>query len=169
MSSNLPSPATTAAALRTAVEQAMPRLAAISDVASARRPAAGKWSAREIIGHLIDSAQNNHGRFVRAQLAADLVFPGYEQEDWVRLQGYAECDWVELVGLWASYNRHLARVIARIPPEVAQRPRRKHNLHELAWQPVPADAPATLDYFMADYVGHLKHHLKQIWAVTAGA
>ena len=167
MSSNdVPGPAQTAAALLASVDGAVPRLAAIGEATSARRPAPGKWSPREIVGHLVDSAQNNHGRFVRAQLAEDLVFPGYAQDEWVRVQGYAERDWAELVALWASYNRHLARVISRIPPEVAARPRPTHNLHELAWQPVPGNAPATLGWFMADYVGHLEHHLRRIWATT---
>jgi hypothetical protein len=44
-------------------------------------------------------------------------------------------------------------------------PRSRHNLDQMAWQPVPRDQPATLDYFMADYVGHLKHHLQQIDAI----
>ncbi len=49
-----------------------------------------------------------------------------------------------------------------VPDEVRLRERRQHNLHELAWQPVPAATPATLDYFMRDYVNHLHHHLRQI-------
>jgi hypothetical protein len=155
-----------ATCLRQAVEQALPRLAAIDDIASARHPALGKWSPREIIGHLIDSAQNNHGRFVRAQLTDDLVFPGHAQDEWVRVQRYNEREWSALVELWADYNFHIAHVIAQIPPDIADRPRRKHNLHELAWRTVPADKPATLAYFMTDYVGHLEHHLRQIWTAT---
>jgi DinB family protein len=159
-------PTEIAQALRTVVEEARPRLARIDEAASAREPAPGKWSPREIIGHLIDSAQNNHGRFVRAQLSDDLVFAGYAQTDWVRLQRYNKREWSALVDLWAAYNIHLAHVIAHIPAEIAERPRVKHNLHELAWQAVPADSPATLAYFMADYIGHLEHHLRQIWAAT---
>jgi hypothetical protein len=159
-------PTEIAKALRSVVEEARPRLARIAEVASAREPAPGKWSPREIIGHLIDSAQNNHGRFVRAQLSDDLVFSGYTQNDWVRLQRYNKREWSALVDLWAAYNIHLAHVIAHIPAEIAERPRHKHNLNELAWQTVPADSPATLAYFMADYIGHLEHHLRQIWAAT---
>jgi hypothetical protein len=160
------SPRATAQSLRDSVEHARPRLARIDDVLSARHPAPGKWSPREIIGHLIDSAQNNHGRFVRAQLADDLISPGYAQDDWVRVQGYNERDWSELVELWARYNINISHVMARVPSDIAGRPRRKHNLHERAWKPVPADEPATLAYFMADYVGHIEHHLRQIWAAT---
>jgi hypothetical protein len=49
------------------------------------------------------------------------------------------------------------------PESVRNALRAKHNLDKLAWQPVPADQPATLDYFMNDYVEHLKHHLRQIF------
>lgn len=156
----------TAAALQTAVDDAVPRLTSVGAVLSAQSPAPGKWSPREIIGHLIDSAQNNHGRFVRAQLSPDLIFPGYEQDDWVRVQGYGERDWAELIALWAAYNRHLVHVIKRVSPDAADRPRRAHNLDEIATHSVSPDTPATLAYFMADYLMHLEHHLRQVWDAT---
>ncbi len=144
------------------VDRVTPRLLDISDEGSARRPAPGKWSPREIVGHLVDSASNNHQRFVRAQWQDDLVFQGYAQDGWVAAQRYQEAPWTETVMLWAQFNRHLARVMDAVPDEIRLRPRPRHNLHQLAWQPVPETEPATLDYFMRDYVGHLKHHLRQI-------
>src|SRR5205085_10291681 len=86
--------------LKDAVETATPKLEAIGDELSARRPEPGKWSAKELIGHLIDSAINNHNRFVRAQLKDDLMFEGYEQDDWVRVQHYQDASWRELIALW---------------------------------------------------------------------
>ena len=156
----------TAAALLAAVDGAVPRLTTVGNVRSAQYPAPGKWSPREIIGHLIDSAQNNHGRFVRAQLSPDLVFPGYAQDDWVRLQGYGERDWGELIALWAAYNRHLAHVIERVSPDAADRPRRAHNLDQIAFRSASAETPTTLAFFMADYVTHLEYHLQQVWNAT---
>jgi hypothetical protein len=144
------------------VDRVTPRLLDISDEGSARRPAPGKWSPREIVGHLVDSASNNHQRFVRAQWQDDLVFQGYAQDGWVAAQRYQEAPWTELVILWAHFNRHLARVMDAVPGEIRLRPHRRHNLHQMAWQPVPESEPATLDYFMRDYVGHLKHHVRQI-------
>ena len=127
------------------------------------RPEPSQWSPREVMGHLIDSASNNHQRFVRAALAPeDLIFPGYEQDRWVEAQRYAEAPWAELVTLWASFNRHLARVMEATPADVRLNERRRHNLDELAFYRLPADEPATLDYFMRDYVRHLQHHLHQI-------
>jgi hypothetical protein len=148
--------------LRRVVEAATPRLLALSDADAAGPPAPGKWSPKEVLGHLIDSASNNHGRFVRAGLTDDLVFPGYPQEVWVSAQRYAGAPWADLVGLWRLFNLHLARVVEATPAAARQKPRARHNLHEIAWKAVPQDQPATLEYFMRDYVGHLEHHLAQI-------
>src|SRR4051812_20483378 len=148
--------------LRDAVRAAKPFLERMSDGASSRSPAPGKWSPREIIGHLIDSASNNHQRFVRAQFKDDLVFSGYEQDRWVSVQHYREAPWSELIALWEHFNLHIARVMEIVPNDERIRPRALHNLDELAWKPVPREQPATLDYFMRDYVGHLRHHLTQL-------
>ena len=148
--------------LRSAIERASPLLAAISDEESRRQPAPGKWSPREIIGHLIDSASNNHQRFVRARFQDSLVFPGYDQDAWVKVQAYREAPWPELLSLWRTFNLHIARVMELTPREARERVRTEHNLDQLAWKPIPRNQAATLDYFMSDYVGHLKHHLTQI-------
>lgn len=148
--------------LRHAVRAAKPLLENLSEDESARSPAPGKWSPREIIGHLIDSASNNHQRFVRAQFKDDLIFPGYEQDKWVSVQQYRLAPWSELIALWEHFNLHIARVMETVPKDERIRLRARHNLDELAWKPAPRDEPATLDYFMRDYVGHLRHHLAQI-------
>src|SRR6476660_1623273 len=83
----------------------------IPDDTASRPRGPGKWSPKQIVGHLIDSAVNNHARFVRAQLQDDLVFPGYDQDGWVRLQRYADAPWEDLVALWAAFNRHIAHVM----------------------------------------------------------
>ena len=153
--------------LRRALREAGPRLRAIGDAASRRRPARGAWSPREILGHLVDSAANNHRRFVLAQLQDDLVFPGYDGDAWVSLQRYRDIPWLELIQLWEAYNAHLARLMAGVPVREQERPRRRHNLHQIAWKPVSAEKPATLGYFMRDYVGHLAHHLGQILTLSA--
>ena len=148
--------------LRDAVERAANVLRQMSDEDSRRRPKPGKWCPREVIGHLIDSASNNHQRFVRAQFKDDLLFDGYEQDAWVSMQRYREAPWSELIDLWRNFNLHIARVMQSAPKDERLRKRARHNLDELAWKPIPRNEPATLDYFMSDYVGHLKHHLSQI-------
>jgi hypothetical protein len=153
-----------AARLRAAVDAATPRLLALPAGEVRHRSAPGKWSPAEIIGHLIDSASNNHQRFVRAPDQNDLVFVGYAQDDWVSRQQYQTAPWEELVMLWQLYNRQLARVMAALPYEVRTRVQERHNLHRVAWRKLPEDRPATLDYFMNDYVDHLEHHLAQVLA-----
>ena len=150
--------------LRAAVEGGAAALLALSEEDAGRRPAPGKWSPREVIGHLVDSAANNHQRFVRAQLQGDLVFPGCDQDAWVQAQHYGTAAWSSLVELWRAYNLHLAHVMAAVPEDVRTRPRARHNLHQIAWNTVPEHEPTSLDYLMRDYVAHLKHHLAQALA-----
>lgn len=145
-----------------AVRRATAALLALDERATSRRPAPGKWSPREIIGHLVDSASNNHQRFVRVRERDDLVVDGYEQDAWVAAQRYQEAPWNELVLLWMTYNRHLARLIAATPAADRTRARHPHNLHLRAFRAVPADQPVTLEHFMNDYVDHLEHHLAQV-------
>ncbi len=138
--------------LREAIENARPRLLLADEADTALRPHPGKWSAREIIGHLIDSATNNHQRFVRAQAGlTDLQAYRYAQNHWVSVQQYQTEDWQSLVSLWYFYNLHLAHVIAAVPEEYL-------DLSLDVW-----DEPATLRFVAEDYVRHLQHHLNQIF------
>jgi hypothetical protein len=133
-----------------------PRLEAISGREAARRPGVEKWSRKEILGHLIDSASNNHQRFVRGQFAARLDFPNYSQNEWNAAQRYQEEPWDLLVRLWVAYNRHLAHVIAGITPEAAA------HLCVIG----EGSPPVTLGALAEDYIRHLLHHLAQIDALS---
>jgi hypothetical protein len=148
--------------LERTVDQAAPWLATLPETTVRWRPNPTKWSAIEIIGHLIDSAANNHQRFVRAASQDDLIFSGYAQDEWVRAQQYATAPWHDVITLWHGYNRHLARVMAAVPADIRHRKHHRHNMHQLGWQPYAADKPATLDDLMHDYVLHLEHHLSQV-------
>jgi len=111
----------------------------------------GGWSRKQVLGHLIDSASNNHQRFVRAALQPSLEFPGYDQEGNVRIQVPQEADWLLLVSLWASYNRYLAHIIARLPASKLETICR-----------IGDGEPHTLSFVATDYVTHMLHHLHQI-------
>jgi hypothetical protein len=148
---------------RERVESGAMRLLSISEERSERRSSDGKWSPKEIIGHLIDSAANNHQRFVRAQFTDDLVFPGYEQEQWVQAQCYQRESWPQLIQLWRAYNLHLHHVVSCVPEEKLTKPRAPHSLQRIAWKTVSAEQPVTLEYLIRDYIAHLKHHLDQIF------
>ena len=147
---------------RHTIEDAANQLCRISPEQSQLPRAADKWSPREIIGHLIDSAANNHQRFVRAQFTDDLVFAGYEQEGWVRVQNYRGEDWADLVQLWRLYNQHILHLMALVPEATRMKLRYKHNLHQIASDSLSENEPVTLDWFMRDYVEHMKKHLQQI-------
>jgi hypothetical protein len=151
---------------RQTIDSAAADLAQLSENESAESAAPDKWSAKQVIGHLIDSAANNHARFVRAQLEEDLVFPGYEQEEWITLQKYQDESWTQLVGLWRLYNLHLAHLMEQVSNEALTKSRARHNLDQIAWKTVPREQPVTLEYFMRDYVGHLKNHLLQIPGIS---
>lgn len=137
--------------LQQIIRQASQQLSKITEEESTRRPAREKWSKKEILGHLIDSASNNHQRFVRAQETQVLSFPAYTQNFWVSSQAYQTEPWKDLVGLWTSYNTHLAHLVTNIPEE------RWDNVCHIA-----NNQPITLKSLAEDYVRHAKHHLEQI-------
>jgi len=127
------------------------RLNRITEAESEKHPAPGKWSKKEILGHLIDSASNNHQRFVRAQLEPRMTFPGYEQELWIGVQHYQLESWKTLVQVWESLNRHLLHVISQIPED------KRANLCA-----IERNDPVTLEFLVGSYLQHLEHHLNQI-------
>lgn len=145
-----------------AIQHARPLLELTSDELASAAPAPGKWCPKEIIGHLLDSANNNLGRFIRLQSTEDMFFEPYAQEEWVRAQAHSDGDWSELVELWARYNKHIARVMDLAPDDARFRPRTEHRSLGSTYAPLPADGVPTLDWLMRDYVEHLKHHLRQI-------
>jgi len=139
------------------VEAAEPRLRQISELESTKPTLSGGWSRKEVVGHLIDSASNNHQRFVRAALQTSLDFPAYDQVGNVRLQAFQEADWFLLVSLWADYNRYLAHVIAHLPESKLDTVCR-----------IGSGPAVTLGFLATDYFTHLVHHLSQIGAIEPG-
>jgi hypothetical protein len=147
---------------RATIDSASQRLLQIGETESERPRAEEHWSAKQILGHLIDSATNNHARFVLAQIKDDLVFPGYDQNNWVEIQHYQQASWSRLVDLWRAYNLHLLHVMSTTPADKLNRRCAAHSFQHIAFETVKESEPATLEYLMKDYVVHLKHHLSQI-------
>ena len=135
------------------LESVPPRLADIADAEASLRREPGHWSKKEILGHLIDSAANNHQRFVRAQLTPRLEFPSYEQESWVAAQAYATEPWPDLVNLWLLLNRHLLHIVKAMPQSAL--------MHECVIGGKPA---VPLGALVADYLSHMEHHLNQVFS-----
>ena len=141
------------AQLRELIKKASLSLSKISAGRAAEPLKDGGWSRKQVLGHIIDSASNNHQRFVRASIQPELVWPNYEQESWVKANGYDAAPWDELVQFWTLYNLHLLRVISRIPEEKTSTVCRLGN-----------ESPMTLAELIASYIKHLEHHLNQILA-----
>jgi hypothetical protein len=137
--------------LRAVVAECEAKFLAIAEEDTGRSPGPEKWSRKQILGHLIDSATNNHQRFIRMQLTSELQFPGYEQNAWVKLNHYDARPWRELVILWAAYNRHLADVMEHIAPETLGH----------IWD-YKEETRYDLEFVATDYVVHLRHHVEQI-------
>src|SRR5881396_2445917 len=127
------------------------RLRGIQDAEASIRPAPGKWAKKEILGHLIDSAANNHQRFVRLQLTPLLELPGYDGDAWVSLQHYQERPWRDIIDLWLVYNTQLAEVIRYVNPQSLRN----------TWR-APDGNDVDLEFIIRDYLVHMRHHLDQI-------
>ena len=147
-----------AAELESTLNAAEANFRKISEEQSREPVLAGGWSRKQVLGHLIDSASNNHQRFIRAALADSLEFPGYDQDGWQRMQAAQEAPWQTLVALWAAYNRYLAHIIVHLPAKKLDVPCR-----------IGSSQPVTLRFLATDYVHHLSHHLEQIGARAASA
>ena len=149
--------AQTAAELHAAIAEGLQLFQQVDETRTTRRARPGGWCAREVLGHLIDSACNNHRRFVVGQSADTVRFDGYSQDDWVSRQHYDKVPWRDLVTLWSAYNRHLAHVIACTPDAAAARTALSAD----------GSGPVSIAFLMEDYVRHLRHHLAQIRTLLA--
>jgi hypothetical protein len=105
------------------------------------------WSLKEIVGHLIDSASNNHQRFIRLQLKDKLVFPVYDAEQWIQVSRYNDMNWMELITLWYNFNRVLLSVIEHMKSESL----------ENAW--INGEDTTSLSHLVNDYYRHLSWHI----------
>ena len=149
-------PTAMAADLHAALAEGLALFAGIDEALSRERAKPDGWCAREVVGHLIDSACNNHRRFILGQTPGLAKFDGYDGDVWVARQRYIDESWADIVALWAAYNRHLRHVIARTPAE-----------HLLMSATAPdGSGPVAIGFLMQDYVGHIRHHLEQVRRVT---
>ncbi len=140
--------------LRTAVEADLPHLSRLTDQLSAIQPnGSDSWSPKQELGHLIDSAANNHVRIVQAALAvaSPVPFQTYAQNGWVNLHDYQNLPWTSLVGFWSQFNFFLSELIGKIPEASLE--------HTGVFG---AETPLTLRFLIADYIVHMQHHLDHL-------
>jgi hypothetical protein len=151
-------PAELSERLAVVLRNAMPWLLTVSEAEASVPEREGKWSAKQVIGHLIDSAVNNLGRIIRLQIEAGQSLPGYEQMAWVSLQHYGEREWAQVLALWFALNEQVAWTIAHVEQT------------RLANRGVVAGEPLTLGFLIEDYVAHMEHHLRamRLWLGISG-
>lgn len=137
--------------LRETIDRELPNLHQLTDEAAARndgRP--GAWTRKQELGHLIDSAANNHMRIALAAINGEFTGPGYAQDIWVEMHGYRDMPWQPLVHLWYQYNALLAQLVARVREE------------QMENRCVIGGNAVTLRFVIEDYVLHMQHHLDHV-------
>ena len=144
-------PTQIAVTFRTDIEALQQRLAAVPPDLADVPWGPGKWTRKQVVGHLLDSAANNRQRFVRAVNHGSYAGPGYAQDDWVAAHGYSDQDWETLLEWWKIEHQILAAVVDRIPEDRLQSP-----------CSVGDSAPVTLQFLVEDYLSHQRWHLAQI-------
>ena len=135
------------ARFRSLVEKLESMILEVDEGITNKKPAQDKWSLKEIIGHLIDSASNNHQRFVRLQLGDLQGFPNYDKDLWTSTQKYNEMDWRDITTLWSSFNRILLKVIEYMDTNALG------NVWILGEERLP------LEFLVNDYYRHLEWHI----------
>ena len=129
-----------------------PKLRVIGEEEFSRKPSPSKWSKKEILGHLIDSAANNHQRFIRTQYE-DIPSIKYDQDKWVALNNWQQWSIEMIIEFWIIYNRRIIEVVKNIPTD------------KLSLLCNTGKENFTLEYLIDDYVKHMEHHLRQIFDI----
>ena len=139
-------------ALESLIQNELPLLEAVSELSAGIRPGGDStWSPKEELGHLIDSAANNHVRFVRALIEPEFRGASYAQNDWVTAHRYREMPWLTIVEFWYRYNTFIVSLLAMVP---------ENKLQTLCF--VGSGEGVSLKFLVADYVLHMQHHLDHI-------
>lgn len=128
-----------------------PELLSISTETAGIKPVNNKWSKKEILGHLIDSANVNFQRFIRTIMHKEAEFPPYDQEEWVELQKYNDREWAELIQIFVSFNLQIANLLKNLNPE-----------RERYCCDIGGEKPVTLEVLIVEYIRHMEHHLRDI-------
>ncbi|MCM3456782.1 DinB family protein [Heyndrickxia oleronia] len=125
----------------------------MSEKEISNRPLPNKWSKKEILGHLCDSAINNIERFIKIQYEEPLyVIQSYNQNHWVIVQNYQDRSLDEIVNLFQALNKQVVNIVKNIPNE------KLSNLCDIG-----NNQYQTLEWLIKDYLEHLEHHIhKQI-------
>jgi hypothetical protein len=134
--------------LNALLDQHLEQLHALPYEKMSKKTSPTKWSKRQIMGHLVDSAHSNIRRMVVAQYEVE-PFIVYNQDKWVEIVNYQEWDDRPIIDLWYALNKQFCRILVNTSPEMSARKCRTQEMH-------------TLDWLASDYLLHLRHHLHQV-------
>jgi len=138
--------------LKTIIDTELKRFEIISEDEWPYKASPEKWSRKEILGHLCDSAFTNIRRFVVTQYKENENIV-YDQDEWVKAQNYQNIPAAEVINLWKSLNYQIVHIVENIPDEVLQRTcDTSKTTPEIL----------TLEVLIKGYIDHLHHHLKTI-------
>jgi hypothetical protein len=141
--------------LKGIIDEYSQKIASLDENEFSTKPTANKWSKKEVLGHLIDSAHNNTRRFICGQYEPSPPNIVYDQDQWVSLNNYQHSDSKDVIALWALANKRICSILEKMPVSAyskeANTGKNEVSLH-------------TLEFLAVDYVKHLKHHLNQIIA-----
>ena len=136
---------------RVRISAAYQRLSGISESQASSPYRPGGWLRKEVLGHLLDSAANNHMRIAHAAVSGHFEGPGYEQDEWVRIHNYEAAEWPSLLRQWHDRNLLIGIVVEHIPED---------RLAALCR--IGESAPVPLGFIITDYLDHMDHHISQI-------
>lgn len=129
------------------------KISAIPETEFSAKPLPNKWSKKEVVGHLIDSAQNNLRRFICGQYESAPPKITYDQDRWVASNNYQATDSSEVIALWNLTNKRIVAILRQMPP----------SAYAMTCNTGKTDTQLySLEWLAADYVRHMKHHLNQI-------
>ena len=138
--------------LKNIIDEELHRFEKISEEEWSYKISPEKWSKKEILGHLCDSALSNIRRFVITQYKENDNIV-YDQNFWVKAQNYQNVRTLDIINLWKFLNFQIVHTVENIPDEALQRTcdmtKAEHKVF-------------TLEFIIKDYIDHLQHHLKAI-------
>jgi len=134
--------------LESIIDQHVAALKAVPESEMMYKSSPVKWSKKEILGHTVDSAQNNIRRFIVAQYEEN-PYIRYNQDKWVSICNYRDYDLSDLVALWYLLNKHISIILKNTPNEMGDRTCQTEDPHTLKW-------------LAQDYIKHLRHHIHQV-------
>ena len=144
------------------ISQAGTKLGRIDESSFSLKTTPEKWSKKEILGHLVDSAYNNHQRFIRAEGQGDLIFDGYDQVDWVLKNDYQNRSATGIIELFVASNTHIVRLLSNLSSDLIDEETSDHNFDAICMRTLAKGEITSLGYLIADYIFHVEHHLIQI-------